>query len=137
VRHTPAAGILAAAFALTVACDSSRGSKSATDTLLAGYTAADRANPSPTRPISGINVWSYCQSLDYPTVGYKRGYVEGPQGAYDNWVCQRGTDQLKPIDAKVIDMVAACRWQNKRADVTARPDDPNHAWTWNCYPAGP
>ena len=126
---------MAAAIALTAACSSEGGSKATTDTLLAAYTAAERANPSASRPIGGIDMWGYCQSLGYPTVGYKRGFVEGPQGAYDNWVCQRGTNQLKPVDSKLVDMVAACRWQYKRGDVTARPDSANHAWSWNCYPA--
>jgi hypothetical protein len=100
---------------------------------LAAYSAAGRAAPSSTRILSGVNMWAYCNSLDYPAVGYRRGYIEGAQGADSNWVCQRGTIQLAPVDFVLVDMDAACRWQNGRTDVVARPDDPNHAWTWNCY----
>jgi hypothetical protein len=124
--------LVVAALVLAEACrgrDTPQG-----DTLLAVYTAAERAHPSPSRPLGGINVWGYCQSLGYPTVGYRRGIIEGPQAAYDNWVCQRGTDQLKPVEPKLVDMGDACAWQFKRP-ATARPDNPDHAWSWNCYPA--
>jgi len=104
---------------------------------LAQYTAAERANPSANHVLSGVNLWAYCNSLGYPTVGYRRGYIEGPSGAYDNWVCQRGTEQLAPKDSVVVDMNAACRWQNGREDVLGRASDPNHAWSWSCYRAMP
>jgi hypothetical protein len=126
-----AAGVLP----VLAACNSRPAASTARDTLLQAYTAAERAKPSLTRPLGGVNVWEYCQSLGYPTVGYKRGFIQGPQGAYDNWVCQRGPDQLKPVEPKLVDVAAACRWQYKVADAIARPDDATHAWSWNCYPA--
>jgi len=120
---------------MLVACDSRQSAATARDTLLLAYSAAERAKPSLARPLGGVNVWDYCQSQGYPTVGYKRGFIKGPQAAYDNWVCQKGTDQLKPVEPRLVDIAAACRFQYKVADATARPDDPNHAWSWNCYPA--
>jgi hypothetical protein len=135
VRQHAILAILAAGVLSTqAACDSRRAPASARDSLLQAYSAAERAKPSPTRPLGGVNVWEYCQSLGYPTVGYKKGFIQGKQAAYDNWVCQKGTDQLKPVEPRVVDVAAACTWQYKVPDATARPDDADHAWSWNCYP---
>ncbi|HEX7938483.1 MAG TPA: hypothetical protein VF483_05780 [Gemmatimonadaceae bacterium] len=128
--------ILAAGVLLSqLACDARHSPGSARDSLLQAYSAAERAKPSPTRPLGGVNVWEYCRSLGYPTVGYKKGFIQGKQAAYDNWVCQRGTNQLKPVDPRLIDVAEACRFQYKVPDAIARPDDADHAWSWNCYPA--
>jgi hypothetical protein len=83
--------------------------------------------------LGGLNVWAYCQSTGYPTVGYKRGFIEGPQAAYNNWVCQTGEDQFNPTDPHPINMTKACQWQYDRTAVQAHPDDPDHAWSWKCY----
>ena len=72
--------------------------------------------------------------MGYPTVGYQRGYVQGPRAAYANWACQTGADQLAPVDPRPVDMVKACRWQYGDS-VQARAADPNHAWSWECYGA--
>ncbi len=95
----------------------------------ASYTAKGHAEDY----LGGLNVWGYCQSLGYPTVGYRRGYVHGPRAAYANWVCQTGADQLAPVNARPVDMVKACQWQFHVDSVVARPSDPNHAWSWDCY----
>jgi hypothetical protein len=126
--------VILAAGVLSAACDARSSAGTARDSLLQAYSAAEREKPSPSRPLGGVNVWEYCRSIGYPTVGYAKGYIQGKQGAYDNWACQRGTDQLKPVEPKLVDLVAACRFQYKVADAIARPDDADHAWSWNCYP---
>ena len=83
--------------------------------------------------LGGLNVWAYCQSQGYPTVGYRRGYVKGPRAAYNNWVCQKGVDQLAPVDPHPVDMIDACQWEYHRDSVVARPADPDHAWSWECF----
>ncbi len=85
--------------------------------------------------LGGLNVWGYCESLGYSAVGYSRGYVQGPRAAYANWVCQTGTNQLAPVNPHPVDMAKACAWQFPQAgdSVVAKPSDPNHAWSWDCY----
>lgn len=85
--------------------------------------------------LGGLNVAGYCQSQGYNWVGYKKGFVAGPQAAYNNWVCQSGGywDELNPIDPHPINLTAACQWQYDRTAVQAHPDDPDHAWSWKCY----
>jgi hypothetical protein len=119
--------------AALVACGSGADRPTPTDSLLATYSQSGRADAS-MRSVGGVDVWAYCKSIGYPAVGYKRGYIEGPNAATDNWVCQRGTDQLKPIEPKLVDMNEACWVYHKRRDLIARPHDPNHAWSWDCYP---
>lgn len=85
--------------------------------------------------VGGVNLWAYCLSLGYPAVGYRKGYIEGPGAARDNWVCQRGTEQLAPREARLVDMDQACAWQFGRSSIVARPSDEDHAWSWDCYGA--
>jgi hypothetical protein len=125
--------LLIAAAGIALAC--SREPRAPVDTLLASYSAAERARPSSPRALGGLDMWAYCKSIGYPTVGYKLRRIQGPRAALDNWSCQRGTDQLEPVEPVLIDMVAACRSQYKRQDVAAWPTDTNHAWSWHCYPA--
>lgn len=97
------------------------------------YPLAGRGDPLVRGSLGGINVWAYCLSVGYPAVGYRRGYFAGPGAARDNWVCQRGSEQLAPEDYRLIDMDAACNWQFGRSDLVARPQDEDHAWSWNCH----
>lgn len=115
------------------ACRGSDEPPSAEDELLDAYSASAKAREPNAIPLGGINVWAYCNAQGYPTVGYRKGYIEGPEGASDNWVCQTGTDQLAPQDPVAVDMDAACRREYDREDVVARPTDPENAWSWHCY----
>lgn len=105
------------------------------DSLLEEYSASARERAPASIPLGGINVWAYCKSQGYPTVGYRRGYINGSQAAYDNWVCQTGTDQLAPAGPVPVDLDQACRLEYGREDVVARATDPDSAWSWHCYPA--
>jgi hypothetical protein len=136
VRTPPPAAIFALAIVVlaAAACREAPKSDPATDPLLSAYSTTDTTGRV---PLGGVDVWAYCQSIGYPAVGYRRGFIKGTQAAHDNWVCQKGSDQLKPVDPKPVDMADACKWAFKRSDVTGRPSDPDHAWSWNCYVAGP
>ncbi len=101
--------------------------------LAAEYPLAEIEVPLYRGSLGGLNMWAYCLSEGYPAVGYRKGLVQGPGAARDNWVCQRGAEQLAPVDHDLIDMDAACQWQFDRPDVTARPTDEDHAWSWGCY----
>lgn len=122
---------------LLAGCNASTSSDTEVERILAqlaaDYPITQVAEPLARGSLGGLNIWAYCLSLGYPAVGYQRGYVEGPEAAHDNWVCQRGTEQLDPVDALVIDLTDACRWQFDREEVEARPEDPDHAWSWNCF----
>lgn len=132
-RRTPIVLLIA----LVVACgdrgDTPEEVTPVLDALAASYPVTAPLGPYRKGTLGGLNMWAYCLSLGYPTVGYRRGYVQGPDAAHDNWVCQRGTEQLAPVDARLVDMTEACRWQYGREDVVARPADPDHAWSWNCH----
>lgn len=134
VQRRTVLALAAAGIALACAAEA-RAPRTAADSVLLAYSAAERAKPSTPRTLGGLDMWAYCKSIGYPTVGYKLRHIQGPRAALDNWSCQRGTNQLEPVDAVLVDMVAACRWQYKREDVTAWPTDTNHAWSWHCYPA--
>ena len=95
--------------------------------------ALDFTNAGSKTVVGGLNVWAYCNSLGYPTVGYKRGYIAGPQAAFNNWVCQTGNDQFNPTDPHPVNLTKACQWQHDQVAIQAHPDDPDHAWSWKCY----
>jgi len=101
--------------------------------LDAEYPLEELSEPLMQGALGGINMWAYCLSLGYPAVGYRKGYIEGPLAAHDNWVCQRGTEQLAPTDVHVVDLDAACSWQFGRDNIAARSADDDHAWSWSCY----
>lgn len=122
---------------LLAGCGASTADDPRVEGILAGleeeYPLAELAEPLIQGAVGGLNVWAYCLSLGYPAVGYRKGFIEGPGAARDNWVCQRGTEQLAPQDARVVDMDEACAWQFGRTTVVARPSDEDHAWSWDCY----
>ncbi len=97
------------------------------------YTLAEIELPLHKGSLGGLNMWAYCLSEGYPAVGYRKGTIEGEGAAWDNWVCQQGSEQLAPVGDELIDLDEACRWQFGRPDVVARPDDENHAWSWGCF----
>jgi hypothetical protein len=130
--HARFAVLTIAALALA-ACDRSPTAPAEEVVAFNGSQASIYKNPSGTTVLGGLDVWSYCISEGYPTVGYKRGYIAGPQAAFNNWVCQTGPDQLNPVNTHPINIVAACQWYYNRKAVQAHPDNPDHAWSWKCY----
>lgn len=122
---------------LLAACRASGPGDPEIEAILSGleqaYPLQGAGDPLVQGSVGGLNVWAYCLSLGYPAVGYRKGYVEGPGAARDNWVCQQGSEQLAPQDFRLIDMDAACNWQFGRTNLVANPQDENHAWSWNCH----
>ncbi len=100
-------------------------------------TSSNFTNPSGKTLAGGLNIWGFCNSQGYPTVGYARGWIEGPQYAYNNWVCQTGSDQLNPENPHPVNMTKACQWQHGMKAIQAHPDDPDHAWSWKCWVSKP
>ena len=96
-------------------------------------TAGNFTNPALKSNISGLDLLGYCNSLGYSNVGYRKGYIQGPQAAYGNWACFNGTDQFNVTDGHPVNMTAACQWMNNDKTVQAHPSDPDHAWSWGCY----
>lgn len=119
----------------SAACDSTPMAPTSAPDAAMMQTAASFKNAGMKTGLGGLDVGGYCQSQGYNWVGYKKGYVAGPQAAYNNWVCQSGgwEDELSPIDPHPINLTAACQWQYGRNSVQAHPSDPDHAWSWGCY----
>ena len=64
VRLSAALAVFAAAvLPMLAGCDARHAGGTARDTLLQAYSAAESAKPSLTRPLGGVNVWDYCQSV--------------------------------------------------------------------------
>jgi len=78
--------------------------------------------------VAGIDVDAYCAKL-----GYRRSGLAGAEvaagAAYDNWRCLDANGD--PVFS--VDMDTLCKSIYPGIPMTARPNDPNDAYTWNCY----
>lgn len=75
--------------------------------------------------LGGLDLNAYCQSKGVASDSMSKPRL-GPGNAYGNWYC--GTN--------LIDFNDACRWQygsTMWTSVVGRPDDPDDAFTWQCW----
>jgi hypothetical protein len=106
------------------------------------YTATKQAVES---KLGGIDVDSYCAGLGYPgkpggEPSALRKEVEGPEYAFNNWACVRGEGALVPIASggPPLSMNNACVFEFPAAGPShAKPENPNNAFTWNCFEGAP
>jgi hypothetical protein len=106
------------------------------------YTASKQAVES---KLGGIDVDSYCAGLGYPgkpggEPSTLRKEIEGPEFAFNNWACVRGEGTLVPIasDGSPPSMNNACVFEFPAAGPShAKPENPNNAFTWNCFEGAP
>jgi hypothetical protein len=106
------------------------------------YTATKQATEA---RLGEINVDSYCASLGDPgTPGGEpatlRKAVEGPEFAFENWACVRAEGALVPIASAGAppSMNNACVFAFPAAGPShARPENPNNAFSWNCFEGAP
>ena len=106
------------------------------------YTATKQAVES---KLGGIDVDSYCAGLGYPgkpggEPSTLRKEVEGPEFAFNNWACVRGEGALVPIatGGPPLSMNNACVFEFPAAGPShAKPENPNNAFSWNCFEGAP
>lgn len=101
----------------------------------------------PPKQLGGMNVAGYCESIgDHGNGGgpvkFLRGGVEGPEGseyAYKNWACVEGSGAEVEIATSGPDpsMANLCAMQYPGVPSYGYPDDPDNAFTWNCYESLP
>jgi uncharacterized repeat protein (TIGR01451 family) len=85
--------------------------------------------------LSGLDMAGYCASLGYDGVTLVKGDVAGPNFAFDNWACVSGeSDTLVSVHGPAPSMDDACIAQNPGATPYAHANDPDDAYTWNCFP---
>lgn len=85
--------------------------------------------------VGGLSLIDYCQSLGYADTGLARAAITGPNFAYNNWQCVSVGGSVTPVAATgpAPSMSDACRVQYPGVATFALADDPNNAYTWNCY----
>ncbi len=97
--------------------------------------------------LGGLNIESYCASLgdngkngkgEGPAVLVKGG-IEGPEYAYNNWACvqEDGTEVLIADKGSAPSMDNACAVAFPSVPSHARAENPDNAYTWNCYEGAP
>jgi DNA-binding beta-propeller fold protein YncE len=97
----------------------------------------------PPGALGGLNVNEYCESLGDDGHGphgegpatLRKGTVEGPEYAYENWGCLNNSLETVAITDKgpAPSLNNACAVQHAGIEVYAYPSDPNNAFTWGCY----
>ncbi len=115
------------------------------------------AGPSATSPadeyaygrLGGLDLASYCESLGDngkdsnnkgPAVLMREGEaVEGPEYAYDNWGCVQDSGTVVPVatEGPAPSMDNACVVAFPGVAAHAEPENPNNAFSWNCYEGAP
>lgn len=94
--------------------------------------------------LGGLNINGYCESLGDvgngkgPTT-LLRGEVSGTDYAYENWACVSGSGTVIPIAVKgaAPSMDNACAVAFPGVPSHAQADEPNNAYSWNCYQGAP
>lgn len=80
------------------------------------------------KTVNGISVDAYCKELGYDHSGLAGAQV-GPRAAYNNWRCFNSDGD--PMSS--VDMDSLCKATYPDIPMTARPDSPDDAYSWNCY----
>lgn len=94
--------------------------------------------------LGGLNINGYCEGLGYHGNGsgpsiLLRGGVTGPNYAYENWACVAGSGAtaLIAFEGPAPSMDNACAVAFPSIPSHSHADDPNSAYSWNCYEGAP
>jgi len=103
-------------------------SGTSTTTTTPGTTTTTLA---PGTDVGGLDVADYCSSTNGGTSELSKGGITGPNYAYNNWECS--------ATGAVLSMQKVCtsEYGSQDGNVVAKTTDPNSAYGWNCYVAGP
>jgi hypothetical protein len=83
------------------------------------------------RPLGGLALTPYCQSLGYDGDTLTKPQL-GPNAAYNNWRCFTGT-RAAPTSLHPFSMEQACKFQYGQNAIQTHPTNPDDAFTWVCY----
>jgi DNA-binding beta-propeller fold protein YncE len=97
--------------------------------------------------LGGLFLNGYCESIgdsgrdtkgEGPAVLTKEA-IEGPEYAYGNWACVQDNGTVVPIatEGPAPSMDNACAVAFPNVPSHAKPENPNNAFTWNCYEGAP
>jgi DNA-binding beta-propeller fold protein YncE len=94
------------------------------------------------KELGGVDLAGYCSNRGYAgdgggATGLVRGAVEGVGYAYENWSCieTAGTEVLVPDAGPTLSEENICRSEYPGSTSYAYPENPNNAYSWNCYEA--
>jgi DNA-binding beta-propeller fold protein YncE len=95
--------------------------------------------------LGGLNIAGYCEGLGYQGNGsgastlLREGHVEGPEYAYENWACVNSNGAAVPIavHGSAPSMDNACAVAFPSVPSHAHADNPENAFSWNCYEGAP
>lgn len=104
-------------------------------TISTGVAVAAPASATTPGQLGGLSIAGYCAGLGYANDGLARNAITGPNFAYNNWDCVALGGAVTPIAATgpAPSMTDACRVQYPGVATFALADDPDNAFTWNCY----
>jgi IPT/TIG domain/Lactonase, 7-bladed beta-propeller len=94
------------------------------------------------KELGGVDLAAYCSSIGDTgdgagTVALVRGEIGGTGYAYENWACieTEGSETLIANAGATLSEEAICRSQYPGTTSYAYPEDPDSAYSWNCYEA--
>ena len=133
------------ASAITAAVPPGHGTAYVVVTTHAGTSAAGTGSEYVYGRLGGLNIAGYCEGLGYvgngsgATTLLREGHVEGPEYAYENWACVNSGGAAVPIAAHgpAPSMDDACAVAFPATPVHAHAENPNNAFSWNCYEGAP
>ena len=117
-------------------------------TTVSGSSAVTSADEYAYGRVGGLNLNGYCESIGDsgrdskgggPAVLIKEA-VEGPEYAYNNWGCVQADGTVVPVavngPAPSMDNACALAYPRCRRSHGAA-ENPNNAFSWNCYEGAP
>jgi DNA-binding beta-propeller fold protein YncE len=135
--------------ATTIIARSPAGSATAdvTVTSSSGTSPVDEADKFAYGRVGGLNLTAYCEGIgdngkeskgNGPAILIKEG-IEGPEFAYGNWACVEDDGTTAPIanHGAAPSMDNACEIAFPGIAAHAGPENPNNAYSWNCYEGAP
>jgi DNA-binding beta-propeller fold protein YncE len=147
--ETPALSVTVnSASSITATSPAGSGSVDVTVANAVGTSAITQADVYVYGRLGGLQLSGYCETLgddgkdakgEGPTALVKET-VEGPEYAYNNWACVEASGAVVPIAAAgpAPSMNNACAVQYPAAGPShAAAENPNNAFSWNCFEGAP
>jgi hypothetical protein len=132
---------------LTATSPAGNGTADVVVTTFSGSSAVTSADNYAYGRVGGLNLNGYCESIGDsgrdskgggPAVLIKEA-VEGPEYAYNNWGCVQADGTVVPVavEGPAPSMDNACVVAFPGVADHGAPENPNNAFTWNCYEGAP
>jgi hypothetical protein len=132
---------------LTATSPAGNGTADVVVTTFSGSSAVTSADNYAYGRVGGLNLNGYCEGIGDsgrdskgggPAVLIKEA-VEGPEYAYNNWGCVQVDGTVVPVavEGPAPSMDNACVVAFPGVADHGAPENPNNAFTWNCYEGAP